>query len=350
MVVKKWIKRWFVPIVVVLMTTATVIIIYGVYGMTNTSDDGQITVGFCADNLVIERWQRDQAIFVAKAMERDVEVIVHNANEDNETQNNQIRSLIEKNVDVIVVIPFEKDGLSESIAEARKAGIRVIAYDRLITGVDVDAYISFDNEKVGRLQAEALLENKPSGQYVIINGSQDDNNSSMFNKGYYEVLDEAVKTTGVRIIREIWAENWREEPAYDTVSELLEQGYQIDGIIGANDRLAEAAIRALAEEGQAGLVYVAGHDADISACQRIVEGTQHMTVYKPIRDLAETAVDLAIRLAKEETIHYEETINNGIKEVPYIKLDVLEVTAETMKETVIADGFHREEDIYRTFE
>ncbi|MCF8020144.1 MAG: substrate-binding domain-containing protein [Vallitaleaceae bacterium] len=310
-------------------------------------DNNKIVIGYCADNLVIERWQRDQEIFKAKAIELGAEVIVYNANENNETQNRQIRMLIDQEVDVIVVVPYEKDGIKEAIDEARKAGIKVIAYDRLITGVDIDAYISFDNVKVGALQAESLIEQVPTGNYVIINGSPEDNNSYMFNEGYMSVLDDYVGYGEIDIIAEIWAEDWREEPAYDLISRLIEQGEKIDAIIGANDRLAEAAIRALAEAGQAGTVFVAGHDADISACQRIVEGTQHVTIYKPIKKLAEAAATLAVDLAKGQNPHEDETINNGIEDIPYIKLDVMTVTKETMLETVVKDGFHDKEDIYR---
>ena len=310
-------------------------------------DDGKIVIGYCTDNLVIERWQRDQEIFRAKAMEKGAEVIVYNANESNENQNRQIRLLIEKKVDVIVVIPYEKDGLKESIQEARDAGIKVIAYDRLITDTPIDAYISFDNVKVGELIASALVEMVPTGDYVVINGSPEDNNSYMFHEGYMNVLQSYIDRGDIRIIGEEWADDWREEPAYDLVSSLLDAGADMNAIIGANDRLAEAAIRALAEQGKAGEVIVAGHDADISACQRIVEGTQHITIYKPIRLLAESAVDLAIAMAKNEVPEISERINNGSMEVPYIRLDVLTVTKDTMEETVIADGFHSKEDIYR---
>ncbi len=336
-----------VLLLVVVVAVVGIYLVQSVLSENGTEDDGKIVIGYCADNLVIERWQRDQEIFLAKAMEQGVEVIVHNANEDNETQVQQIQSLIDKKVDVIVVIPYDKDGLVDIINQARKEGIKVIAYDRLINNTEIDAYISFDNVKVGQLQAEALLKEAPSGNYVIINGSPDDNNSSMFNKGYMIGLASAVRSKKIKVVHESWAENWREEPAYEAISNLLSRSIEIDGIIAANDRLAEAAINALAEEGLAGKVLVAGHDADISACQRIVEGTQHVTVYKPIRNLAEAAVELAIQMALDEPIHYDETIDNGLMEVPYIKLDVLPVTKDTMMETVVEDGFHLEEDIYR---
>lgn len=312
-----------------------------------TEDDGEIVIGYCADNLVIERWQRDQEIFVATAMEKGAKVIVHNANENNETQINQIQSLIDKKVDVIVVIPYDKDGLSEVINQAHEAGIKIIAYDRLINNAWIDAYVTFDNVKVGQIQGEELLKLAPKGNYVLINGSPEDNNSSMFREGTMMALKDALDKGHIKIVADVWADNWREEHAYETVAGLIEEGVKIDAVIGANDRLAEAAILALAEAGLAGKVVVAGHDADISACQRIVEGTQHVTVYKPIRNLAQKAVEVAMAMATDETFIFDETINNGYMNVNYLKLDVLSVTKDTMRETVIADGFHLEEDVYR---
>jgi len=341
-------NNWRKPgvlIIVLLLIVAVLLVFFN--KNKPAEDDGRIVIGYCADNLVIERWQRDQEIFYAKAMEQGAEVLVYNAYENNETQNKQIRLLIEKKVDVIVVIPYDKDGIVDAINEAKKAGIKVIAYDRLITNAEIDAYISFDNVKVGELQAKSLLTVVPKGNYVIINGSPDDNNSSMFNEGYMNILEPYVDNGLINIVAEDWADDWREEPAYSIIADTLNKGITIDAIIAANDRLAEAAINALSEKGLAGVVYVAGHDADISACQRIVEGTQYSTIYKPIRILAESAAMLAIQLAKGEEIEYDETIYNGVIDVPYIKLDVLSVTSDTMEATVIEDGFHSAEDIYR---
>ena len=336
-----------VIIIMLILLSATIIFVYLKVGEKHITKDKRIVIGFCVDNFVIERWQRDQQIFKEKALEKGVEVIFYNANENNDNQNKQIRLLIEKKVDVIVVVPYKKDGISKAVDEARKAGIKVIAYDRLITDTQIDAYISFDNVKVGELQAKALIEKVPKGNYVIIKGSPEDNNSLMFNEGYMNELSKYINNGQIEIVAEDWAIDWREDFAYKLVSKTLDRGIQIDAIIGANDRLAEAAIKALAEEGLAGKVFVAGHDAEISACQRIVEGTQYVTIYKPIELLAERAVDLAIKLAKGKDIQAQETIYNGVADVPYIKLDVLAVNKETIQETVIEDGFHKKEDIYR---
>lgn len=312
---------------------------------TRQRDDGIIKIGYSADTLVIERWKRDMELFKQEADKAGVEVIYNNANENNERQVNQIKALIDANVDVLVIIPYDKNGISAVVKEAIDKGIKVVSYDRLINDAPVDVYLSFDNLKVGELMAEALIK-ETKGNYVLINGSPEDNNSSMFRKGYVDYLQSYVDSGEVSIIKEVWANDWREAPAYDAIVEVLNEDQTIDAIIGANDHLAEATIRALSERGLAGQVYVAGHDADISACQRIVEGTQHVTIYKPIENIAFKAVEIAIKLAKDEPIDYEETINNGY-EVPYLKLDVIPVTKENMRDTVIKDGFHREEDVYR---
>jgi D-xylose transport system substrate-binding protein len=330
----------------ILMVLTLILVSLHFISCQEDKDDGALKIGYSADTLVIERWQRDKAYFLEKAADEGIEVIVYNANESNNTQVRQIEKLIEAEVDVLVIIPYDKDGLTRVVKEALDKGIKVISYDRLINGVKVDVYVSFDNIKVGTLMAEALLEQKPKGNYVIINGSPEDNNSAMFHEGYMSVLRPLIEAGDVKIVKEVWADDWREEPAYDAVIEALNDGETIDAIIGANDHLAEAAIRALAINGLASEVLVAGHDADISACQRIVEGTQYVTIYKPIKKLAETAFDLAIDLAMGQDLEVTTTIDNGY-DIPYIKLDVIAVTKENIDETVIGDGFHKRQEIYR---
>jgi D-xylose transport system substrate-binding protein len=330
----------------ILMVLTLVLVSLYFISCQEDKDDGALKIGYSADTLVIERWQRDKAYFLEKAADEGIEVIVYNANESNSTQVGQIEKLIEAEVDVLVIIPYDKDGLTRVVKEALDKGIKVISYDRLINGGKVDAYVSFDNIKVGTLMAEALLNQKPKGNYIIINGSPEDNNSAMFHEGYMSALKPSIEAGDIKIVKEVWADDWREEPAYDAVIEVINSGETIDAIIGANDHLAEAAIRALAINGLAGEVLVAGHDADISACQRIVEGTQYVTIYKPIKKLAETAFDLAMDLAMGQDLEVMTTIDNGYN-IPYIKLDVIAVTKENMDETVIADGFHKREEIYR---
>ncbi len=310
-------------------------------------EDDKIKIGLMVDSLVIERWQKDRDIFISKAKELGAEVILKNANEDSHLQIQQVKELIEAKVDVIVIIPYDREAIAPILRQAKKEGIKIIAYDRLVEKGDVDMYMSFDNVKVGQLMGDAILSKAPKGKYIIINGSPKDNNAYMFNDGYMSVLQPAIDSGDIEVIANVWADDWREVVAYDTVSALLDSGSHVDAIIGANDDLAEGAIRALLERQLAGSVFVSGHDANLSACQRIVEGTQTITIYKPIKKLAQKAAEVAVELAKGDTISSDQFLFDGEFNVPYIIFEPTLVDASNMVSVIIEDGFHMMDEVYR---
>lgn len=314
--------------------------------LPSEKEDG-IVIGYSLSSIVIDRWQRDRDVFVATAKELGADVIVQTANEDNATQIKQIEYLMQQGVDVLVINPDDKDGLADVVKRAKAQGIKVIAYDRSISNADVDVYVSFDNEKLGRLMAQTMLDYVPTGNYVIINGSLKDNNSIMYNQGFHQAIDNSENNSSINIIKEVWGEDWGEEIAYTSMEEVISSGEKVDGVIAANDRFAEAAIRVLAENKLAGEVVVIGHDAELSACQRIVEGTQKATIYKSITDMAEGAARLAIDLANDKELNIQTTYNDGTYEVPRIMYDVYIVTKENMVDIIVDRGFHRLEDIYQ---
>ena len=309
------------------------------------SDDG-IKIGLSMGTLNEERWQRDRDIFVARAQELGAEVIVLNAYNDSEEQIRQTGYLIDQGIDVLIVIPNDADKGIEMVNMARKAGIKVICYDRIIKNANVDLYVSFDNIKVGELMAEALVKEVPTGNYVILKGSPTDYNSTMLYEGHMNILKNYIRRGDIKIVAETWAKDWAREYGFQCVEETLEKGIKIDGIIAANDSLAAAAIEALSEKRLAGKVAVVGHDADLSACQRVVEGTQLMTVYKPIEKLAKAAAEAAIKMANGQEIYIYDTINDGKYDVPYFMIQPIPVTIDNMQSTIIKDSFHRMEDIY----
>jgi len=305
-----------------------------------------IKIGFSMDTLIVERWQRDRDIFVAKANELGAEVIVQNANNDDEAQRKQVVYLLDQNIDVLVIIPHDTNKASELVEIAKKKGVKVVSYDRLVRNANVDLYISFDNIKVGELMAKFLVNEVSEGNYIIINGSRSDYNSTMFNQGYKNVLDDYVTSDKIKIIDEFWTKNWLVENAFNYIEEKLKQE-RVDAIIAANDCLAGAAIEALSEKRLAGKVKVVGHDADLAGCQRVVEGIQLMTVYKPINIIAKKAAEMAVKLAKGEELKVNNFIDDGTYQVPYYKIEPISITKDNIKETIIKDGFHQEEDIYR---
>lgn len=303
-----------------------------------------IEIGMSFDSYIIERWQRDRDVFVSTAKEHGAHVNVQNANGDVETQISQIRYLIAKKVDVIVIVCIDSESLSDVIAEAKSDGIKVIAYDRLIKNADVDLYISFDNEMVGSLMGEALVASSlPNKKVLMLSGPTTDNNVSMLDSGFETVM----KKRGIEIVDRSHADGWKAELAADYIYEHPDVLDDIDGIMCGNDNIATMVIRALAEKRLAGKIKIVGQDADLEACQRIVEGTQVMTVYKPVEKLAQAAAIYACQLAKAGSIEgVEKTINDGIYEVPYVVLEPIAVNKDNMDETVIQSGFHLKEDVY----
>ena len=313
----------------------------------SSNEDNVLKIGFIYETMTVERWQRDRDIFVAKAENLGAEVIVKDAYEDSDRQREIGIEMIDQGVDVLVIVAFDKDSLKDLVKYAHTHNVKVIAYDRMIRDVDVDFYISFDNTEVGRLMGKSATEKVPEGNYLILNGSQRDNNSFLLNDGYYSVLKPFIDKGDIKVAGETWIDAWRDEGSYDYVSKMLNQGIKVDAIIAANDQLAEGAITALSENRLAGKVFVTGQDAELGACQRIVEGTQGSTVYKPINILAEGAAEIAVKMAEGDgsTVPYEEMPNGAYKVRCKIYRPQL-VTKDNIDNTVIKDGFFTAEQVY----
>ena len=313
----------------------------------NIKSSKKIKIGLSLDSLVVERWQRDRDVFMAKVKQLGADIIVQNSGDDSDEQINQIKYLISQKVDVLVIVPNNSDALAPIVNIAKKKGIKVICYDRIIRKGGADLYVSFDNERIGELMAEALVKKVPKGNYIIINGNDKDYNVVSFNLGYKNVLNPKIKNGEINIIKEVWAEGWKEEDAYKAVEEALTSGVEIDGIIAANDSLAEAAIQALAEHRMAGKVAVVGMDADLAGCQRVVEGLQLITIYKPIVKLSQDAAEAAVKMAKGEKIYSTGMFNDGLKDIPVIVENSIAVNKDNMVSIVVKNNFHNIEDIYR---
>jgi D-xylose transport system substrate-binding protein len=193
---------------------------------------------------------------------------------------------------------------------------------------------------------EAAVAAVPEGNYLLLNGFMQDNNSFMLNDGYMGVLQPYMDNGQITIVGEMWVEGWRDELAYNYVSEIIDNGTQIDAIIAADDRLAEGAVNALSENRLAGEVFVTGQDAELAACQRIVQGTQSMTVYKPISVLAEGAAEIAVKLASGKDIGDCDTISDGTYSINYIVYEPIAVTKDNIYDVVIQDGFYTVGQVY----
>ncbi|MCW9699895.1 MULTISPECIES: D-xylose ABC transporter substrate-binding protein [unclassified Avibacterium] len=314
--------------------------------LTNPVLAKDLTIGMSIDDLRLERWQKDRDIFVKKAESLGAKVFVQSANGDATAQISQIENMINRNVDVLVIIPFNGEVLGNIIGEAKREGIKVLAYDRLINNADLDFYVSFDNEKVGELQAKSIIEVKPEGNYFLMGGSPVDNNAKLFRKGQMKVLQPLIDSGKIKVVGDQWVDSWLAEKALQIMENALTANKNnIDAVVASNDATAGGAIQALSAQGLAGKVAISGQDADLAAIKRIVQGTQTMTVYKPITKLADKAAEIAVQLAKNETPESNAVLNNGLKDVPAYLLNPIAVTKENIEETIIKDGFHSKAQI-----
>lgn len=317
-------------------------------GSTRRPGPEKLKIGLLLDSLTEERWKRDRDLFVERAKELDAEVVVREANGDPALQEQQARDLLNENVKALVVVPVDTEKAAAIVEAAGQKKVPVISYDRLIRDADVALYVSFDNVKVGRMQAEYLLNQAPKGNYLLIGGAPSDYNAKLLRQGQMEMLKPAISAGSVKIVGDDWAENWDAAEAREqTEAALKKTGNKLAAIVASNDHTANGVVEALAALNLDGKVYVSGQDAELPAMRRIAQGTQAMTVYKPLRPLARMAAGAAVNLAKGQTEEGLVSINNGKKDVPARLLEPISVDKSNMDRTVIADGYQKREDVYQ---
>lgn len=315
---------------------------------STASVSNSITIGFSIDTLAIERWQRDLDIFINTAKELGAEVIVQNAGNSVEEQNRQLMYLMERNVDAIIVLPKVADSITESIQKIRSKNIPVISYDRLTLNADISLYLTIDSEKVGECMASGLLPVANGPNWFCILGPEEDYNMTLIKEGIGKIL----KNSNIKLSHIFYTSDWNYDLSYQEMVRLISREQIPDAIVCGNDAVASSVIQALTRYYPDTHIPVCGQDADISACQAIIQGKQDFTVYKPITQLAELAAEYAVYLAKSEDISTKEypikTINNGFGNIPAIWLEPVIVNKENMDEVIVSSGFHTSNAVYGT--
>jgi len=290
---------------------------------------------------------QDRPLFEAKMRELcpDCEIIYSNAEQDASKQQSQAEAAITNGARVLVLDPVDGRAAAAIVARAKQSDIGVVAYDRAIENADVDYYISFDNEEVGRLQARTLIEGlrrmgRTSGDLVMINGAPTDPNAALFKRGAHSVLD----TSDFRVGKEYDTPDWSPDRAQtemeQAITALGRNGFV--GVYAANDGTAGGAIAAMRSNGiDPSTRPTTGQDAELAGIQRIVAGQQYMTVYKAIKPEAEDAAQLAYDLLNGNTSSdlVNQRVDNGMKQVPSVILTPVAVTRDNIRDTVVRDGF-----------
>jgi D-xylose transport system substrate-binding protein len=297
-------------------------------------------IGFSIDDLRLERWTRDRDYFTQAAEKLGAKVFVQSADASEQRQIAQIENLISRGVDVLVIVPYNATVLNNAVREAKKAKIKVVSYDRLILNADVDAYISFDNKAVGELQAQSIVALKPKGNYYLLGGAPTDNNAKMLREGQLKVLKPLVDKGDIKVVGQQWVKDWSASEAMSIVENALTaNGNKIDAVVASNDATAGGAIQALASQKLAGKVPVSGQDADLAAVRRVIAGTQAMTVYKPLKQIATSAAQLSVQLVRNEKPAFNAQLNNGFKQVNTVLLKPILLNKQNV-DMLVKDGFY----------
>jgi D-xylose transport system substrate-binding protein len=354
-------KRWLVPVAV-----CAAAIGIGACG-SDSSDDSSSTsadsggsasgkIAFLLPETQTARYEtQDKPLFEAKVQELcpDCEILYQNADQDPTKQQSQVEAAVTEGVDVIVLDPVDSTSAAGMVTRAQQADIPVISYDRLILDADLAAYAEFNSSKVGTQQGEALAkkldeDGNPTGPIVQINGDPKDNNAKLFKEGATAVFTDK----GIDVAQEYDTPDWLPENAQkemdQSITALGKDGFK--GVLAANDGTAGGAIAALQAAGiDPSTIPVTGQDAELAAIQRIIAGQQYMTVYKPIKPLADNAATLAVAVINGEDPAQSDVINgtenNGNADVPSAITDTIPVFTDNVNDTIVKDGYWTADDI-----
>ncbi|MEZ3159530.1 substrate-binding domain-containing protein [Microbacterium sp. BWT-B31] len=286
----------------------------------------------------------DRPVFEQRVAELgDYDVLYANADQDAAKQQQQAESMLTAGVDVLVLDPVDAKAAVTIVNAANAESVPVIAYDRLIAGGELAYYVSFDNRRVGQLQATALVDaleerGTPDGGILMVNGSPTDSNAAHFHEGAMSVIAHS----GLRVLAQYETPDWSPDKAQAWVAGQISQfGDDIAGVYAANDGTASGAVAALRAANVSPFPIVTGQDAELTALQRIVSGDQYMTVYKALKPQATRAAEVAVDLLNGRTVTGELDVDG----TPATLLDPVAVTVDDILDTVVADGFWSISDI-----
>jgi D-xylose transport system substrate-binding protein len=346
---------------------SVVMLVIMVSSMFGCKGKGKTKVGLSFSDFATERWQNEANLMKKLLEEKGYEVLVNEANHDVKLQNDQIDNMVTKGIKGLIVIAEDGDAAATAVDKAAKAGVKVIAYDRLIKTANIAAYISFNNTEVGRQEALGVMtalgipgsttwtKDNPA-KIVLSGGSPTDNNAHLVRAGQMEVIQPYIDSGIITIVADQWVDNWDAATAEKMMENILTaQQNKIDGVIASNDGTALGELQAMKAQGLAGKVPISGQDATADGCNSIVKGEQTVSVYKDIRLLSPMAVDMIDKLIKGQAV-------DGLKaykladltldpsktgDVMCNFLPVQQVTKDNVYDLIVKTGFQSYDDVYR---
>jgi len=315
-------------------------------GDRGPKEEKALKIGFSLPSSRETRWARDLEEMRAQADAIGVQLLTAVADNDAGQQLKQCDGLLANGVSVLIVAPQNGKAAGEIARRAGKAGVRVIAYDRMILGAPVDLYVSFDNRKVGQLQARALADRAPRGNYILLSGAPTDTNSAALRRGALDVLEPLAARGDIKIVMDQPVKDWLPAEAQRLAAEaLLQNSGNIQAVLAPNDTTAGAVIKALEIYQLAGKVPVSGQDAEAAAARRILSGTQTMTVFKDPRQQAAAAFGAAMSLASGGSVPEATYVLSGNYKIPALLLGPQAIYADNVNHALVASGFLRQSDL-----
>ncbi|MDA3881187.1 MAG: substrate-binding domain-containing protein [Prolixibacteraceae bacterium] len=316
------------------------------WGCNTGSTD--LTIGFLMPDGEGSRWPTDLQYLQDAAGRHNATVISKNADNDENQQIKHASELLETGVDILIVVSVNANTAAAIVREAHSYNVPVIAYDRLIKNSDLDYYITFEGAQIAKLMVDHAIAKVPRGNYVMLWGDPGDVNAISIMNAQNEFLQPHINSGAVNVVYKSFVDNWAADNAYHIMSRVLSMTDQkIDVVLTSYDGLAIGALRAIKEHPEHDIKVLTGQDAEIEALKALLNDELSLTVYKSIKTLASSAMDLAVKLVNNENItESKATINNGRKEVPTIMLQPQAVDKSSIRSTVIADGYYTEEQVF----
>lgn len=309
-------------------------------------NDGEFFVGLSLPTQQEERWVKDGENINAELASRGIKVATQQANNDANRQISQCENLISQGVDLLIVAPVDSQGASVIAEMAKEAGVIIMSYGRLILNAEVDYYVSSDIVETGRLQGKYITELAPKGNYVLLYGDPADNLSNDFKVGMFEYLQPLIDSGDITIVADQAVRGWDPANALKIMEDALTANdNDIQAVICPNDATAGACIEALAVQGLAGEIPISGGDCDLAAVKRIIEGTQSMTVFYDIKNVARVAAEAVEAISKGETPETFSTTDNGKVEVPTVKAAPEAIDKNNYESRLVDSGEISAEDL-----
>ncbi len=312
---------------------------------TEAESSGGGKVGFILpDSASSDRWESfDRPLIEAACEEAGIECLIQNAEGDKANMATIADQMITEGVGVLAIVNLDSESGAAIQQKAAEAGVKNIDYDRLTLGGAADVYVSFDNVAVGTAQGEGLItclgDNVEGARIIQLHGSPTDNNATLFREGYQA----AIEGSGIETVGEEAVPDWDNAQGGEIFQQLLTAaGGDIDGVLVANDGLSLAAQAVLADAGLS--VPTTGQDATVDGLRAILQGTQCMTVYKPVSEEANGAVAAAVALLNGTDLGANATINNEVADIPYVQAQITPIFIDDVK-IPVADGFVSAADV-----